>query len=147
MTAVPLAPPADAYSGYSAYGANLEAGLEGDISAPAQPPDARGRSGDRYGSEEGEEPYDFKVAAWSDEDQSSDWAERAGRSHRRRRRGWRDDQPSATLYVRVRAAASPCLKATSTLAALAAWCVTGHVWDAGGARGGRGSRLLPASLW
>ncbi|EIE24714.1 hypothetical protein COCSUDRAFT_41038 [Coccomyxa subellipsoidea C-169] len=91
---------ADAYSGYSAYGANLEAGLEGDISAPAQPPDARGRSGDRYGSEEGEEPYDFKAAAWSDEDQSSDWAERAGRSHRRRRRGWRDDQPSATLYVR-----------------------------------------------
>lgn len=93
MTAVPLPPPADAYS------ANLEAGLEGDISAPAQPAATRGRSADRYESEEGEEQYDFRAAAWSDEEQS-DWAEYAGRSNRRRRQGWRDE-PSATLYVRV----------------------------------------------
>ena len=97
MTAVPLPPPADAYN---AYGANLEAGLEGDISQPAA---ARGSSADRYGSEEGEEQYDFRAAAWSDEEHS-DWAERANRSGHRRRRGWRDE-PSATVYVRVCTAA------------------------------------------
>ena len=72
---------------YSAYGANLEAGLEGDIAdAGATEEGERGRSRGRSGSVE--EGY---------EDERGGWREGSHGHGRRPRR----DNPSATLYVRV----------------------------------------------
>jgi hypothetical protein len=110
MTALVTAAPADAYS---AYGASLEAGLEGEIPGPhahddghaahpsSIPPWLRGPAHDAAAASE---DHNSREASWSG-DEYPDRHERWERSHherdRHRRRGWRD-APSATLYMRVR---------------------------------------------
>ena len=78
---------------YSAYGANLEAGLEGNIEAGGI--EEGERAGEHYHrSRSGS--ADYYEDEWREG--SRDWGRRSSR---------RQDTPSATLYVRVRGQ-SPC---------------------------------------